>query len=834
MKRYALILGCLFAGSALADVTQGWPNLAHPFPKGAAPGETIEISLRGTNLQNPVDLLFYHPGFEVLEWHQPKDKEKRVDMDGIERTWDKTRMAIATVKIPKDAPLGEHHFRYITEGGMSQLRTFWIGAFPSVLEDENPSATEDDRKYAQDLTLNNTVNGALHRFDVDIYKLALKKDQRFTAEIEGFRLASWENQGVTDTQLVLEDEAGKEIASAFDSTLYLADPVLSTVIPADGTYFLKVSGEYPTRAGRVRPYRLHVGDYVRPTAIHPAGGQAGVETTVTVQGDPKGEFTHTFTPPKDAAADFALLIPRDGKTPPTPNLFRVSPGKSISETEPNNSSAQANKSGDAFPIALNGVIDKAGDIDCFRFTTKGAKEKINIRVYAQHLNSALDARIDLYKIVTKDGKETVEYVKAYDDSKASDLDYIRLDNMNRVMLDPIANVSSKIEWQVNIRDTHGRGGPEFTYRIEVEEVVPHVHTYLKSFYNQHYNQTRNRLCIPAGNRIATEIDIRPAYGYKHECDVRLEAIGLPPGVSMVAPIIPKGQTKAPVVFEAAEGLPRQATLIDVVAIPLDPETTFSSGFQQCNTFTTIQNGYGLWHTVGNKLPLAILDPAPYRLTVETPKIDLLHDGEINVIVKIDRDEGFDHRVELNMDWYPDNTSKASSVKLEKDQKEAHFRISANSKAEEGDYQFAIYAHSGGGNIRNCEKLMYTGTEHIPVRVAPAYLKATVHRGKIARGATGTVKVTFEHLRKFDGEARIMIRSLPRGVKATEQWFPITADTKEIQFPIECASDALMGMGRGVGCTLEITKPNGGVMQQKTGWGYLRVDPERSKTVAAAK
>jgi len=187
---------------------------------------------------------------------------------------------------------------------------------------------------------------------------------------------------------------------------------------------------------------------------------------------------------------------------------------------------------------------------------------------------------------------------------------------------------------------------------------------------------------------------------------------------------------------------------------------------------------------------------------------------------------------LNMDWYLANTSKASSVKLEKDQKEARFRISANSRAEVGDYQFAIYAHSGGGNTRSGEKLMYTGTEHVPVRVAPAYIKANFVRGKIGRGTSGTVKVKFEHLREFDGETRIKLRNFPRGVKASEEWFPINAETKEIDFPIECATDALMGMSRGLGCILEIKKPNGGVMQQKSGYGYLRIDPQRAKTVAA--
>ncbi|MFT5128203.1 MAG: hypothetical protein ACI8W8_001812 [Rhodothermales bacterium] len=825
----------LLASCALADIKQGWPQLDHPYPKGGAQGETIQVALRGNNLSNPVDLVFYEPGFQLVRFIEPEKKgEKFKDLDGRERPWDTNRRVVCELRIPKDATLGEHHFRFMTEGGLSQMRTFWVGAYPSVLENEDPSSVEDDRQFAQELELGRTVNAVLHRFDIDIYKFTLKKGQRFTAEIEGYRLATWENRGVTDLQLVLKNEAGDEIANAFDSHLFLADPLLTTQIPADGNYYLRVSSEFPTAAGRNLPYRLHVGDFVRPSVIYPLGTQAGKETTVIVKGDPKGEFSYTFTPPKDADGDFPLMIPRDGKMPPTPSPFRVSSGANINEAEPNNSISAPNKGGDAYPIAFNGVIEKEGDIDCFRFSTKAATGPIRIRVYAQSLNSELDARIGLHRVVSKDGKESTQYVKTYDDAKAAELDYIRIDNQNRILLDPTTTVTSKIEWVLDIRDTHGRGGPQFTYRIEIEPITPHVFTYLKSFYNQHYNQTRNRICIPAGNRISTEVDIRPAYGFKHDCDLRLEARNLPAGVTMYAPIIPKGQTKAPVVFEAADGVPLQHALIDIVALPVDRKKKFSSGFQQCNTFTTIQNGYGLWHTKSNKLALAVLDPAPYRLSIETPKIDLLHDGEINLIVKIDRDEGFTDRVELNMDWYPGNTSKASSVRLEKGQQEARFRISANSKAEEGDYQFAIYAHSGAGNTRTGEKLMYTGTEHVPVRIAPAYLKANLARGKIGRGTIGMVKVKFEHLREFDGEARIKLRNFPRGVKATEEWFPITADTKEIDFSIECAADALMGMSRGLGCILEITKPNGGVMQQRSGYGYLRIDPQRAKAVAVVK
>ena len=90
----------------------------------------------------------------------------------------------AQIKIAPDCRLGEHHLRIRTETGLSELRTFFVGPYPVVAEQE----PNNDLTNAQKVALNTTVTGVITSEDVDCFVVEARKGDRLSAEVEGMRL----------------------------------------------------------------------------------------------------------------------------------------------------------------------------------------------------------------------------------------------------------------------------------------------------------------------------------------------------------------------------------------------------------------------------------------------------------------------------------------------------------------------------------------------------------------------------------------------------------------------------------------------------------------------
>src|SRR5205823_8730076 len=72
----------------------------------------------------------------------------------------------ATLQIAADCPLGEHALRVRTATGLSQVRTFWIGALP-VIDEKEPN---NEFTKPQPIPLNCTVHGTITGEDVDYFR----------------------------------------------------------------------------------------------------------------------------------------------------------------------------------------------------------------------------------------------------------------------------------------------------------------------------------------------------------------------------------------------------------------------------------------------------------------------------------------------------------------------------------------------------------------------------------------------------------------------------------------------------------------------------------------
>src|SRR5262245_61903508 len=157
---FALCSLCL-CGSFLAAAT---PVLNAIQPRGWQRGTDAVLTFSGGRLSDAKEIQVYYPGVTITKLEVVNDATLKV-----------------TAKIAPDCRLGEHCFRVRCNSGISEMRTFWVGALPCVDEKE----PNNDFAAPQKIALNCTVHGVADNADVDYYAGEVKRGQRLSSEIEG-------------------------------------------------------------------------------------------------------------------------------------------------------------------------------------------------------------------------------------------------------------------------------------------------------------------------------------------------------------------------------------------------------------------------------------------------------------------------------------------------------------------------------------------------------------------------------------------------------------------------------------------------------------------------
>lgn len=832
-----LALLIVFAFAFVAEA--GTPRLARIVPPGGQRGTTVEVMFQGRYLDKPEEVLVYEPGITVESVEQVEGNVEFRGYRGRVETGSGVRVKL---KIADDCPLGVHGMRLRTAAGISEYQRFNVGPFATVEEDERSprDGRNDKREAAQAVPLNSTVLGRMiEPTDVDTYRIEAKQGQRLSAEIEAIRLGV--DSGIPDLHIAVLDADGKRLIAADDSALFLQDPVVSLVAPQDGTYFVEV--RHTTYSSNNDVYRLHLGTFIRPTGLYPAGGQAGQELTVRVIGDPKGESSQTVKLPdlpssEAASRDFRFVaVDAESNVPtPTPNTLRVSPFPNVLEVEPNDSAEAQLPTAVALPVAFNGIIDKPGDVDCFRFTAKKG-ERFKIHCLANALGSPLDPTIWVKQVGARGNPQRAT------DSRANQLGYPPFGGMNRDTLDPILDFTAVAdgEYLLGVEDDRGNGGADFVYRVEISPEADAVYVYIpQDGENQFQPQSRQSISIPSGGRYNTQLAVlnsnRPFNG-----ELELVAIGLPEGVTMHAPRITPAMPRVPVVFEAAPDTKLQGKFIEIVARPVAKDEkdskeaeqkTLVSGFRQTIPMSSANNNDFYLFNTFEKLAIAVTEPAPFSIEIEEPKSALVQNGEISLKFKINRADGFDEAVSVAMEWKPNGVSTGTPITIRTDKLEGEYLLGAARNATAGSYQVTLSAVSGAQRpaYRDGANRTYVSTKPFKLLVAEPHIDAKFARASIERGKTANLTVKLNHLKPFEGKAKATLARLPRGVQLVEPVREITSEDKEVTFTLKATDECLTGSYQGM--TLEVTVvEDGQAVKQLSGYGTLRIDAERGVKAA---
>jgi len=764
------LVSCLWSLASPTAHAGFTPELNLIEPRGGQRGTELEMHFHGDRLDGLQELLAYQPGIVVR---------------GI--TVENGKHASAKIFIKPDAPLGEHQFRVRTGGGVSYLRSFFVGQFPTV----NEVDPNDTPEQAQRIELNTTVQGVAKAEDPDYYVCSLKKGQRFSAEVEGMRLG----RAMFDTYVAIVDPKGFEIASCDDAPLLRTDSFVSVVIPEDGDYRVLVR-EAAYEGSDVCQYRVSIGTFPRPTAVFPNGAKPGETVEFKFIGDPAGDFTESVTIPADAGGRFLLFPARDGIHAPSPLWIKVSPLAAAAEAEPNASAKQASKAPD-LPCAVHGIIGAELDNDFISF--KAAKgENLTLKVLARGLRSPLDALL------------------AVRDAKGKNL----ASNDDLGGPDPVLQWTAPEagEYFAVIRDQLQRGGPDFTYRLEITRRDPAIAASLP-VVERNNSQKWKVINVPRGNRYAAVVNFtRENIG----CDLNFEPESLPAGVAMKAPLIHKSVSAGPVVFEAAADAAVAGTLHRFKVKSAGGAAPLEGLLRDVVNHVEVNN-QGAYHSAeSDRVVVAVVDEAPFQLELESPPVPIVKNGTLQLKVKALRKEGYKEAITLRFLWNPPGIGTPVTVALAADQNEALYEVNASADAAPGEWQVCIL-----GEANTPQGPVMVSTTLVPLRIADPYLGMTIDMAATEQGKPTTMICKVDYATAFTGNATAELIGLPHGAKS--QPVPFPHGQAEVLFPIEIAGDATVGKHTALFCRVTIPENGQTILHQIGQGGTLRIDKPAANT-----
>ncbi|MFT4589458.1 MAG: hypothetical protein ACI9VS_001696 [Candidatus Binatia bacterium] len=760
-----------FAGFLLAGLVTALqaasPSLSIVTPRGGQRGVEVETVFHGARLGEAKEILFYDPGITTVSLNSTNAAQLK-----------------AKLKIAPDARLGSYVVRVRTVDGLTEARTFTVGQYPVVAEKE----PNGDFEAPQKIALNNTVHGVADNEDIDYYQIEAKKGQRITAEVEAMRLGS----ALVDCYVAILDKKRFELAARDDCALSLQDPYASVIAPEDGLYVIVVRESSYAGKGDSR-YSLHVGEAPRPAIAYPAGGKAGSEMEVKFIGDVRGEFVEKIKLPATPVGVHRRYVVQNGQSSPSPNPLRVVPFDNVLEAEPNNNAGEATKTAAALPLAFNGIIASAGDIDFFRFNAvKG--QRFDVRCVARGIRSPLDPVMTLHNAA---GGQ----IAGNDDSGG---------------LDSFISWTAPADGEhlVAVRDHLGKGGADYVYRVEFTPVSPSLTLGIPEYARA--SQERNSVVVPRGNRFATLIRVgRSNFGG----DVALEAPELPVGVKMSADVIAGNVNETPVVFEAAADAPIAAKLAPLVGRQAQNKD-INGGFKQTLDLIYGQpNNTVYYRETVDRVAVAVTEEAPFKISIVKPKVPLVQGGSMTLKVTAERKEGFKAPIKLRMLWNPPGVGSQNEVTLGEGQTEASYTLNANGNAALRVWKIAILANSDAG-----KGLIWTSSQLMDLTVDKPYIGLQIPLAASEQGKPAGVLCNIQQLQPFDGEATVQLHGIPPKVTISQNPLKITSTNSAVVFNASVAADAPVGQHKSLFCQVIVWKNGEPIAHNIGGGGVLRIDP----------
>jgi len=681
-----------------------------------------------------------------------------------------------------------------TKRGISDFRSFFISEFPAVADKE----PNNGFSAAQTISMDVTVDGLISSGDVDFFCVEAEQGRRLSVEIQAMRLGNF-----FDPLLELYDADKQLILRADDSPLGKQDGFFSIPIPKSAKYFIKVRDAEFGGTDRSH-YRLHVGSFIRPAVVFPSGGKIGDKIKLTLIDDHWSSFE------KHETETTVIKLPRNDLaglpaelSSPTPSLFRAVDFGNEFEIEPNNSFATYQQHNTqkpvAPPIAFNGVISKAKDVDFHQFAAEKGKTYL-LKGIARRIGSGLDPVLNVYSPAKKSIVGNDDFKRHPD----SEFEFKAVVDGNHY---------------VRVRDHLLRGQPNFVYRIEITEKQPNINFGIKRV--DRYSQLRQTVAVPQGGRFAVLFDIKKTL---IPGPVTLDMDALPLGIRAQAWPLQQGTTLMPVVFEVDQDAKLAGTLFDLTMTGKVGNEIIAGHFQNTADFA-LGPPNNTVYTRGkiNRLPMAVIEPLPFTVDIEEPKVPLVRNGSMRLPIVVTRADGFDGNIRVELPFRPPGVGARVYVNIPKGKTTGSYPINANAKALLGKWPICVTATASFGGPA------WTSSNLKTLEVHEAFTTAEINRVSIDRGQSAELVCKLEHHFPFEGTATARLLGLPPNVTASgdddSNTVSFDATTKEIRFRINTTNKSPLGKHNSTFCQLSIPH-NGQPMVSKSANCTLLIRPNK--------
>lgn len=641
------------------------------------------------------------------------------------------KSATLRLVLAANTPPGPQELRIVGPNGVSNGQTVQVSDLLEVRENEPSDAAEP----AQMLLLPRAVSGVIRRpAETDLFKFHARAGEHLIFDLQANRYGS-----PLDASIELLDASGKELARSED--VHGLDPFLEFTPAAEGDFVLKLH-DLRFQGGDNYRYRLVAGALPYLERLFPFGAQRGsaVELQLAgqnLEGSDRLSLRIATNAPlgrQDIRAKTAM-----GLSNPLP--FEVSDLPDFNEAEPNGSKEQANTV--TLPVAIQGHLDTAQDVDFFRFKSD-RDQRLILEVHARRFGSPMDALLTLL-----DASGNI-LQRNDDDAGGTDA---RIE----------ADFKAGQEYLVALRDLTDRGGPAFGYRLTLQRPDSRP-AFSVSAGN-------GRVRVHAGGHTAVRVEVSRQNGL--DGIVTVTAENLPPGVS-----------GSPVTLD-----PRHANFGWLI---LSADAAAAPGTTALHLFARTEHG-GREQRREVVLPesgfLTVLPPAPFHLAVGDASLSVDQNGAANVDLAVTRRDGFAGDVKVIAEDF--SGIGQPSITLPGTQARVKLSLNAAYNSPGGVRPLMLRAEAtvdGANVIEYAAAPVWITTREVPFFLTAMLPGSTSFRSDIVKlsalalpagtksEANQTEFVIKLERRGFVGEIPLTLEGLPVGVTAT--YGPIAAQASE--------------------------------------------------------
>lgn len=512
MRTVFLLTSVLVPVVACAQQVPTDPSSTHIFPAGGQRGTVVDVRVGGECLPPSTRFRIWGEGLaappelgdRVMGNYAPSPRRKPSEQPVTHPTEWKSSISIAA-----DAPVGAGLWRLSCARGGTGGRPFVVGELPEFIENEPNSVPEAAETVEIPVTINGQIAG---EGDLDYYRFQASAGDVVKVETVAARLGS-----ALDPVVEIFDPAGHRIAA--QELRVGADPVLAFHADSTGQFGVMVSG-ITYRGGPAFVYRMTVSTAPFLRFPYPAGGQAGTMDAI--------DF---YAPTGDG---HLLAVSKTVNFPLSKGNFWTHPGESgnaiplqtsdLHEArETSNNDRRESATELQCPQVMNGQLETSGDEDWYRIACR-AGTSLSIECFAP---PGWSSAIPVVAVVDAQGNavSSVNGVQAFGGT-------------TRMQWQP----PSDGDWWLRVRDLqHGiHGGPDFIYRLTVQETAPDFFLSAKI----------DALNVVQGARAEVDVTIERLGGYTGP--IELTADGLPEGVTIDGHKIAAGQTSTKLAFIATD------------------------------------------------------------------------------------------------------------------------------------------------------------------------------------------------------------------------------------------------------------------------------------------